>query len=175
MTAPKAWTTTSRLPMTNLQISKSDKSIYTNADFFMGKPGARSALKFVETEKDLGVTFSSNLKFFAHVKTQANRASAILGQLKRTFRFWTIETCRNLYCAFVRPHLEYAAPAWSLTSKKDLRTLESVQRRATKLVPRLKNWSYEDRLAVKGLSSIRDRRVRGDFIQLFKLVNRATV
>ena len=110
-------------------MSKSDKSIYANADFLMGKPGARSALKFLETEKDLGVTFSSNLKFSAHVKTQANRASAILGQLKRTFRFWTIETCRNLYCAFVRPHLEYAAPARSLTSKKDLRTLESVQRR----------------------------------------------
>jgi hypothetical protein len=154
-----------------MEFSKSGKSIYANADFFMGKPGARSALKFVETEKDLGVTFSRNLKFSAHVKTQANRASAILGQLKRTFRFWTIETCRNLYCAFVRPHLEYAAPAWSLTSKKDLRTLESVQRRATKLVPRLKNWSYEDRLAVMGLSSIHDRRVRGDLIQLFKLVN----
>ncbi len=63
-----------------MEFSKSGKSIYANADFFMGKPGARSALKFVETEKDLGVTFSRNLKFSAHVKTQANRASAILGE-----------------------------------------------------------------------------------------------
>jgi len=43
--------------------------------------------------------------------------------------------------------------------------------KATKLVPRMKNWSYEDRLAVMGLSSIHDRRVRGDLTQLFKLVN----
>jgi len=37
----------------------------------------------------------------------------MLGQLKRTFRFWSIATFRALYCAFVRPHLEYAAAIWS--------------------------------------------------------------
>ena len=78
----------------------------------------------------------------------------MLGQLKRTFRFWTIATFRTLYCAFVRPHLEYAAAVWSPHSKKDIKTLESVQRRATKLVSRYRNWSYADRLAGLGLTTL---------------------
>jgi len=59
----------------------------------------------------------------------------------------------------------------SMHSKKDLRTLDAVQIRAIELVTRLKNWSYNDRLAVMGLSSIHDRLVRGDLIQLFKHVS----
>jgi len=92
----------------------------------------------------------------------------MLGQLKRTFRFWTIATFRTLYCAFVRPHLEYAAVIWSPHSKKDIKILESVQRRATKLVSRYRNWNYADRLAVLGLTTFQERRVRGDMVQLFK-------
>jgi ribonuclease P/MRP protein subunit RPP40 len=134
----------------------------------MGDSGGNSIPKFVETEKDLGVTLSRNLKFSTHIRIQANKATAILGQLKRTFRFWTIATCRTLYCAFVRPHLEYAAAVWSPHSKKDIKILESVQRRATKLVSRYDNWSYADCLAVFGLTTLQERRVRGDMIQLFK-------
>ena len=134
----------------------------------MGESEGSSTLNYVETEKDLGVTLSRNLKFSTHIRIQANKATAILGQLKRTFRYWTIDTCRTLYCAFVRPHLEYAAAVWSPHSKKDIRTLESVQRRATKLVSRCRNWSYADRLAVLGLTTLQERRVRGDLIQLFK-------
>ena len=137
-------------------------------ELVMGESGGSSIMKFVEAEKDLGVTLSRNLKFSTHIRIQANKATAILGQLKRTFRFWTIATCRTLYCAFVRPHLEYAAAVWSPHSKKDIKILESVQRRATKLVSRYRNWSYADRLAVFDLTTLQERRVRGDMIQLFK-------
>ena len=36
-------------------------------------------------------------------------------------------------------------------------------------MPRIRIWSYEDRLAVLGLTSLHERRVRGDLIQMFKL------
>ncbi|RNA22384.1 RNA-directed DNA polymerase from mobile element jockey-like [Brachionus plicatilis] len=51
----------------------------------------------------------------------------------------------------------------------DSKMLEQVQRRATKLVPRIRNWRYEDRLAVLRLTPLHERRVRGDLIQMFKL------
>jgi hypothetical protein len=94
----------------------------------------RSELAFVDTEKDLGVTFSPNFKFSNHIKIQVNKATGNLGQLKRSFRYW------SLYCAYLTPHLEYAAVVWSPPRKKDAETLEKVQWRATKLVPRIKNW-----------------------------------
>jgi len=150
-----------------MEFSRSGKDTYAQFELLMGEDDTRSALAFVDSEKDLGVTFARNLKFSIHIKNQVNRATGILGQLKRSFRYWTLDTCRTLYCTYVRPHLEYAAVVWSTPSKKDAKML--VQRRATKLVPRIRNWRYEDRLAVLGLTTLHERRVRGDLIQMFKL------
>ncbi len=151
-----------------MEFSRSGKNTYAQFELLMGEDDTRSALAFVDSEKDLGVTFARNMKFSIHIKNQVNRATGILGQLKRSFRYWTLDTCRTLYCTYVRPHLEYAAVVWSTPSKKDAKMLELVQRRATKLVPRIRNWRYEDRLAVLGLTTLHERRVRGDLIQMFK-------
>ena len=92
-----------------------------------------------------------------------------MGQLKRTFRFWTKSTFKTIFSAFVRPHLEYAAPVWSPYSKKDIAILEKVQRSATKLVPGIRNLSYHDRLLELDLTTLEERRIRGDLIRFFKL------
>jgi hypothetical protein len=100
----------------------------------------RTELPFVDTEKDLGVTFSRNLKFSNHIKIQVNKATGILGQLKRSFRYWTLDTCRILYCAYLILYI------------KDARLLEKVHRRTTRLEPHIRNWRYKDRLAVLRLT-----------------------
>ena len=48
--------------------------------------------------------------------------------------------------------------------------LENVQRRATKIVPELKDLSYHERLKALNLPSLYYRRKRYDMIQLFKIV-----
>ena len=48
--------------------------------------------------------------------------------------------------------------------------LEKVQRRATKLLPQIKNFSYVDRLKYLNLTSLKYRRIRGDLIQTFKFL-----
>ena len=76
----------------------------------------------------------------------------------------------KLFNAFVIPHLEYAIQFCSPFLRKDVIKLEKVQRRATKLIPSLRNKSYEDRLRELNLYSLEKRRVRGDMIEVWKIM-----
>ena len=58
-----------------------------------------------------------------------------------------------LYKAIVRPHLEYCIQAWRPYRKKDSDKLERIQRRATKMIPELRDLSYESRLLQCGLTT----------------------
>jgi hypothetical protein len=49
--------------------------------------------------------------------------------------------------------------------------LESVQRRATKIIQKLRNISYEMRLKECGLTPLETMRLRGDQIEVFKILN----
>ena len=75
------------------------------------------------------------------------------------------------YPSLVRSHLEYAVQAWSPRLKKDIDQLEKVQRRATKLVPECRTLEYEGRLRFLGLTTLEERRIRGDLIEVFKIMH----
>ena len=54
---------------------------------------------------------------------------------------------------------------------KDINILERVQRRATKLIPSVRSLPYEVRLKKLGIYSLETRRLRGQLIQVFKILN----
>ena len=76
-----------------------------------------------------------------------------------------------LYKAIVRPHLEYCIQAWRPYCKKDIHKLERIHRRATKMISELRDLSYESRLFQCGLTTLETRRLRGDEIEVFIIVN----
>ena len=49
--------------------------------------------------------------------------------------------------------------------------LEKIQRRATKLIPALRDRRYEERLKECGLKTLVTRRLRGDQIEVFTILN----
>jgi ribonuclease P/MRP protein subunit RPP40 len=54
--------------------------------------------------------------------------------------------------------------------QKDIDLIEGVQRRATKLVVEMKEMSYEERLKFLDMTTLETRRVRGDLIEVFKIM-----
>ena len=93
-----------------------------------------------------------------------------MGIIRRSFRHLDKKTFCQLFKSMVRPHLEFAAPVWNPYHKKNIKKLESVQRRATKQVAELKNMPYEDRLTELNLPTLAYRRMRGDIIEVFKMM-----
>ena len=57
----------------------------------------------------------------------------------------TEKSCFYVYNAIVRPHLEYCIQSWRPYRKNDIDTLERIQRKTTKMIPGLRDLSYEER------------------------------
>ena len=128
-------------------------------------------LQATDKEKDIGVVVDNQLNFEDHMNEKINKANSIMGLIRRTFSYLDEPTFITLFKALVRPHLEYANSVWNPYKKKHVTALENVQRRATKLVPGLKDLSYEDRLRKLKLPTLTYRRKRGDMIETFKITS----
>ena len=122
-------------------------------------------------EKDLGVTMNANMKVSEQCRIAASKANQVLGMIRRNITYKVKSLIVPLYKAIVRPHLEYCIQAWSPYLRKDIDMLEKIQRRATKLIPGLRDLRYEERLKECGLTTLETRRLRGDQIEVFKILN----
>ena len=68
-------------------------------------------------EKDLGVTFSADMKVSEQCGIDASKGNHILG-LIRTIMYKEKQLIVPLYKAIVKPHLEYCIQAWRPYRKK---------------------------------------------------------
>ena len=129
------------------------------------------SLEATGQEKDLGVMIDPTLKFHVHTSAATKKANQILGLVKKTYTTRDATSISTLYKSMVRPHLEYGNTIWGPFYVGDAKSVEAVQRRATKLIPELRNLPYESRLKALNLPSLVYRRKRGDMIQVYKIMN----
>lgn len=128
-------------------------------------------LENLDSYKDLGVCFDTKLKFGLHINDKVKKANSILGIIKRNFMCLSTDAFICLYKSMVRSHLEYAEPVWSPHYQEYIEMIERVQMRATKLLPGLRNKSYSARLKSLNLPTLKFRRLRGDLIEMYKIVH----
>ena len=126
-------------------------------------------LSTVNEEKDLGVLVTNDLKPSQHCSQVVKTANKLVGFIGRVFENKSEKVILKLYNSLVRPHLEYCVQFWSPYYRKDIEKLERVQRRVTKMIPRLRNKPYEERLKELNLFMLSKRRMRGDLIEVFKI------
>ena len=112
-----------------------------------------------------------NMKVSEQCRIAASKGNQILGMIRRNITYKEKGLIVPLYKAIVRPHLEYCIQAWRPYLRKDIDILEKVQRRTTKLIAGLRDLSYDDRLKECGLTTLETRRLRGDQIEVFKILN----
>ena len=135
-----------------------------NVNYKMGDTVLGTTVK----EKELGVTISADMKFSEQCGIAASKGNQIFGFIRRNITYKGKKLIIPLYKAIVRPHLEYCIQAWRPYRKKDIDTLERIQRRATKMIPELRDLSYEERLKECGLTTLETRRLRGDQIEVLR-------
>ncbi len=78
------------------------------------------------------------------------------------------DVIHKIYLVLVRPQLDNAEQILSTNYGMDINRLESVQRRMTKMIQGLRTLPYRERLRRLKLQSLERRRVRGDFIEIYK-------
>ena len=78
----------------------------------------------------------------------------------------------RIYKALVRPHLEYCVQLWNPAPEhgnwSTILKIEGVQRRFTRMIDEVGLLPYFERLGVLKLTTLIERRTRGDLIEVFK-------
>ena len=122
-------------------------------------------------EKDVGVTISADMKVSEQCGIVASKGNKILGLIRRNITYKDKTLIIPMYKTVIIPHLEYCIQARRPYRKKDIDMLERIQRRATKIIPEQRDFSYEERLKECGLTTLETMRLRGDQIEVFKILN----
>jgi hypothetical protein len=91
-------------------------------------------IKAVDNVRILGVDLCSNLKWNAHVLGIAKGAAKKLGFLNRCRKYFNSRQVLQIYKSFIRPCLEYCSNVWGGAAQTTLSYLDSIQRRAIRMI-----------------------------------------
>jgi hypothetical protein len=93
-----------------------------------------SALTYKSSMLCLGIKIDHKLTFSEHIAAVAKSTSRKLSVLHRARLYFNSKQRGNLYKAFIAPCLEYCCHIWADSGKANMDKLDSIQRRAIKLI-----------------------------------------
>jgi len=105
--------------------------------------GGKVKIEETTMEKDLNIYITSDLKPSTQCVKVARKARSVLAMVRRNFKRLDADDFLLIYKTYVSPHMKYCIQAWSPHLVKDIQTLESVQRTATRMVSTLKKLPYD--------------------------------
>ena len=114
-------------------------------------------LRFVKDERDLGIKMDSMLSFKPHIQDIVAKSLKLYGWMVRTLVTRERDVVLKIYKTIIRPNLEYASSFWNPTAAGQIKLLEKVQRKVTKLILG-KNLKYNENLQIQNLPTLKWRR-----------------
>ena len=123
--------------------------------------------------KDLGITFTDDLSWEAHIHNITKSAKKKAGWALSAFRDRSPNVMKTIYKSVVRSLLEYNCPLWYGLSLEDIRSIEAIQRSFTDKIncPSYVE-DYWDRLKYLNLMSLQRRRERYVIITMWKIFHK---
>ncbi len=129
-----------------------------------------SILSKTTEEKDLGVFVSENFKPTLNCNKCSKAANRVVGLIRRNISSKGIEGMMILYKSLVRPLMDYCIQVWKPYAKKDMKVMERVQKRFTKMIDGCKDKNYVQRLEKLGITTLEERYYRADMLQVYKIL-----
>ena len=105
------------------------------------------------SERDLGVQVSSDLKNREKAEMAASKANRVLGMFKNSFTSRDPVIWKSTYVQLL---FEFSIQSVNPYMKGDIKTLEQVQRRATRIPHILKKYNLAARCRVLDLTSLKE-------------------
>ena len=131
-------------------------------------------LPVITTEKDLGVTVNNDLSWDKHIDASVKKANSLIAWVTRSVICRSKHVMLNIYKAMIRPHIEYCVQIWAPAPHHGnwmvIMKLENVQRAFTRLIDGIGLLPYDERLKGLNLTTLLERRARGDLIETFRIV-----
>jgi hypothetical protein len=162
-----AWSTDNNLPFNHAKSKVMHLRHMVPNQYKIGMTTLPAVLK----ERDLGTIITSDLSLTTNTQLMVNKANRKLALLSRVLGRFPLNCAAKLFCTLVRPLLETNIQACSPYLQRDIASIESVQRRATKRVQGLTDKSYGERLVSLQLFPLNYRRTRGDLIMVYNILN----
>ena len=127
-----------------------------------------------DIEKDIGFLMNENLSSSHHTSNARARAFGEIATIRRAFDHMDCKLFKMLYNQKIRPHIEWGSVACPPDTRAEADSLDRVQNKATHLVKSLRHMSAEERRQSLNLYPLSYRRLRGDLLETYKILNSLT-
>ena len=118
--------------------------------------------------KLLGVTIDNKLRFDTHLSEICQKAENKLSALTRIFRFLSFDKRRLLVKAFFESQFKYCSLAWLFCSRTTNNKINSLHKRALRLIYEDYNATFEELLEIDGSFSVHHFNIQTLLIEIYK-------
>ena len=133
-----------------------------------------NTLEQVHTYRHLGVTIDDELTWHPHISSLCKIISRNLYLLSQLKHFVDIHSLKLFYHAHISSHLTYASTLWDNCSNNVFKLLNSLHRRAAKLMIPDSSCTTNDKLIKLQLLPLKHRLFLNKAVFMFKIINNLT-